>query len=179
MPTDEEYLEALREFADELGNTPTRTEMDRDGPFSSSPYYTRWGSWNDALRAAGLEPNHEYVSDDDLLEDLRRLADERGEPVLVDDVDEHGKYDPKTYFRRFGTWFDARERAGLVGDDIRPGRRIDEDELIDALRDRALELGRPPSQSELNDGDGPSLTPYLTRWGTWERALEAAGLDAK
>lgn len=179
MPTDEEYLEDLRDFADELGKTPTRTEMNEQGPHSSTPYYNRWGSWNDALEAAGLDPNHEYVSREDLLADLQRLADEYGQPVLVEMVDEHGEYDPTTYFRRFESWFDAREQAGLNPEDIRPGHRVDEEDLLEAVRDLAVELGRPPSQSEMNKRGDRSITPYLRQWGTWEKALEAAGLGTR
>ncbi|THE64522.1 hypothetical protein D8Y22_12830 [Salinadaptatus halalkaliphilus] len=176
MPTDEQYLEDLREFAAELGKTPTRPEMNEDGPHSSTPYYNRWDSWNGALEAAGLEPNHEYVSEDDLLADLRRIADEHGHPVRIEDVEEHGNYDPSTYYGRFDSWFDARDQAGLEADDVRPGRRVDADALIDAVQELALELGRPPSKAEMNDRGEYSASPYLTRWGTWEEALEVAGV---
>ncbi|WP_226043310.1 hypothetical protein [Natrinema sp. DC36] len=179
MPSDEDYLEDLRAFADELRKTPTRSEMNEQGPHSSTPYYTRWGSWNDALKAAGLGTNHEYVSEEELLAELQRLAEEHGQPVLADDVAAHGEYNPATYFRRFESWFDAREQAGLNPEDVRPGRRIDEDELLEAVRDLAVELGRPPSQSEMNDRGERSITPYLRRWGTWDKALEAAGLATR
>ena len=69
---DETLLDALRELAEELGKTPTRTEMNDHGPYSSTPYYTRWGSWNAALEAAGLGVNHRNdVSDEELIEDLQ------------------------------------------------------------------------------------------------------------
>lgn len=177
MPTDEEYLEDLREFADELGKPPTKGEMNDDGPHSTTPYYTRWGSWNDALEEAGLGTNHREIATEDLLADLQRLADEYGEPVLVETVNDHGKYGQATYFRRFDSWFDARDQAGLVAEGIREGRRVDEDELIDAVRDLAMELGRPPSQDEMDRRGDRSITPYIRRWGTWDQALEAAGLS--
>ncbi|SDC06421.1 homing endonuclease associated repeat-containing protein [Natrinema hispanicum] len=179
MPTDDDYLEDLRQFAEELQKTPTRTEMNEQGPHSSTPYYNRWDSWNDALEAAGLDSNHEYVSDEELLDDLRRLANEHGQPVLVDDVDTHGEYDPSTYFRRFDSWFAAREQAGLNPEDVRPGRRVDEDDLLECVQELAVELGRPPSKSEMNDRGEFSVTPYLRRWETWEQALEAAGLGTQ
>lgn len=176
MPTDYEYLEDLRAFAEELGRTPTRREMNEDGPHSSMPYYNRWGSWNAALEAADLELNHRQVTREELLEELRRLADEYGEPVRYDDVAEHGKYGPRTYYREFDTWFDAREAAGLNPEHIRPERRADPEELIEAMRELAREVGRPPLKSDMRDHGAFSVTPYLTRWDTWERALEAAGV---
>ena len=179
MPSKEEYLEDLREFADELGKPPTKQEMNDHGPHSTTPYYTRWGSWNDALEAAGLGTNHREVTKEELLEDMRRVADEHGEPVRCGDIEEHGTYDPSTYFRHFESWFDAREQAGLNADDIRPGRRSDEDALTEAVRELAMELGRPPSQSEMNDRGEFSITPYIRRWGSWDRALEVAGLGTR
>jgi len=177
MPTDEEYLEDLRDLADELGKPPTKADMNDRGPHSVTPYYTRWDSWNAALQAAGLGTNHKEVSADDLLTELQQLADEYGEPVLVEDVEDHGNYDPSTYFRRFDSWFDAREEAGLIDEDIRPGRRANEDELIEALQNLAMDLGRAPSKSEVNDRGEFSVSPYLTRWGTWQEALKAAGIN--
>ncbi|TYL37240.1 hypothetical protein CV102_18165 [Natronococcus pandeyae] len=177
MPTDEEYLEDLRDLSEELGKPPTKADMNEKGPHSVTPYYTRWDSWNAALEAAGLGTNHEVVSTEALLEELRRVADEHGEPVLVVDVEEHGNYDPATYFRRFDSWFDARKEAGLIDEDIRPGRRVDEEELIEALQDLAMDLGRLPSQSEVNERGEYSLSPYLTQWGTWDQALKTAGLE--
>lgn len=175
----EDLLEGLRTFAAEIGEAPTREQMNADGPYSSMPYYREFDSWNDALEAAGLDPNHEYLTDDQLLEDLRRLADEHGEPVRVEDVDEHGKYDPSTYFKRFDSWFDARDQAGLEADDVRPGQRIDRGDLLEALQDLALELGRPPSQNDMADRGPYSARPFYREFGSWSDALEAAGLGTR
>ncbi|MFD1515747.1 homing endonuclease associated repeat-containing protein [Halomarina rubra] len=56
-PSDEEFLAALRRLADELERTPRKKDMDLQGPHSSPTYQDRFGSWNDALERAGLEPN--------------------------------------------------------------------------------------------------------------------------
>lgn len=56
-PSREEFLAALQRLADELERTPRKRDMDRQGPYSSPTYQDRFGSWNDALRQAGPEPN--------------------------------------------------------------------------------------------------------------------------
>lgn len=48
-----------------------------------------------------------------LIEDLRRLAAELGEPPTADHVTEAGRYGTGTYYRRFDSWADALDAAGL------------------------------------------------------------------
>jgi hypothetical protein len=58
MPTysDEELLTTLRELLVELGERPTVSDLrDRDDAPSARTYYDRFGSWTDALEAAGLD----------------------------------------------------------------------------------------------------------------------------
>lgn len=52
-------IEALQELAEDVPGTPTRSDMNEFGRFSSQPYYDTFGSWDDALTAAGLVPTSE------------------------------------------------------------------------------------------------------------------------
>lgn len=49
-------LQALQEFAEELGRTPTTNEMDDEGPITSTPFQNAFGSWESAVEEAELEP---------------------------------------------------------------------------------------------------------------------------
>lgn len=55
----DDLLDALQDLASELGDTPTRAEMDDVGDYSGSAYRREFGSWNEAVEAANLNPNHE------------------------------------------------------------------------------------------------------------------------
>lgn len=55
--SDIELLQDLRDLADELGKTPSSADMKKIGSHSDSTYSRRFGSWNDALKAAGLNTN--------------------------------------------------------------------------------------------------------------------------
>lgn len=172
-----ELIDDLRAFADDLGHTPTREEMNEDGPHSSTPYYNEFGSWNAALEAAGLNVHHRNdVSDDALLDELQRLDEELDRPPLWEDMESKGRYSPHTYHRRWGSWLEAREAAGLDGSEIRHGQRVGREALIEALRNLAMDLGRPPSQLDMNDRGEYSPTPYYTEFGSWREALDAAGV---
>ncbi|SFK67562.1 HNH endonuclease [Halogranum rubrum] len=170
-------LANLQAFAAELGETPTRTQMNDDGPHSSTPYYTQWGSWNAALEAAGLTTNHENeISKDRLVAELQRLDTELDRLPRFEDMDEHGTFSGHTYLRTFGSWGDAKDAAGLDRR-RRTNRRLSRVDLVDAMCELAQELGKTPTQTEMADYGRYSQRPYYREWDSWNEAVQAAGLD--
>jgi hypothetical protein len=58
--------------------------------------------------------------------------------------------------------------------------RYERDELLDVLRDLDRALGHPPSQAELRERERlPHPSTYKYRFGSWNKALEAAGLTPR
>lgn len=56
--SDQELLQHIRDLADGLEHTPTKTEMNEaKGYPSTTPYYNQFDSWTDAVEQAGLDPN--------------------------------------------------------------------------------------------------------------------------
>ena len=79
---------------------------------------------------------------------------------------------PQTVVERFGTWNEAKRRAGLV---LAPLR--DEGELLAQLRALGDELGRHPTGRDLDERRArlPSKSLYWHRFGSLSNALRAAG----
>ncbi|WP_152419440.1 homing endonuclease associated repeat-containing protein [Halobiforma nitratireducens] len=176
--TKADLLDELQRLAAELERTPRRKDMNSDaGNYSSQPYYNHFDGWNDALEQAGLGTNHEYVSDEELIRELQRAADAFGRSPTFEEFDEWSDHAPSTYAKRFGSWLEAREQAGLEGDETRHGARYDRDELLEHLRDLGDRLGRPPTKKEIGELDGPSTQPYYRVFGTVRNGLEAAGFE--
>ena len=75
---------------------------------------------------------------------------------------------------RFGTWNDAKRRAGLV-----PRRFATKDELLLQLRRLGDELGRTPTGRDLDVRRAalPSKSLYWHSFGSLSNALRAAGFD--
>jgi hypothetical protein len=73
--SDAELLADLRRVADLLGKTTVAyKEYPNHGRCSSRIFATRFGSWNAALRAAGLELGHrEDISEEELFENMERV----------------------------------------------------------------------------------------------------------
>lgn len=178
--SDEDLLDELQRLADELGHPPTTAEMDEHGKYSQVTYVHRFDGWNNALETAGLESRGEgpEIKRDVLLDDLRRVAETIDGYMTMNEYGEHGRFDPDTYRRRFGSWLDALEEAGLPSTPKRDrGPQYSDDELLDDLRDLADELGRTPTFADMNDHGPRSATTFTNRFGTWNNAVEEAGLE--
>lgn len=126
----------------------------------------------------------QQYTDADLKQSLRRLADDLGRPPTTCEYQQAPVgASEATLRKRFGSWEAAVAAAGLDPDDIPRsggyhGRTYDEDEMVAELQRVASDLGRPPTTTEFDDAETePGRTAYHDRFGSWEQALEACGLD--
>jgi len=175
-----ELLEELRELAAELGHPPTGQQMNAQGPRWASVYQRRFGSWNDALGEAGLEPRTSRgtavsISREELLAELQSLADEFDRRPRVSDMVDEGAYAVNRYRDEFGSWGAALEAADIETDEIPD--RIPTERLCAAITSVADDVDRPPTTTEFADHSEYGVSTVIRRFGSWNDALEAAGLD--
>ena len=112
--TDTELLDLLREFADEHGHPPTAPEVnDKDGFPGADTFVGHFGTWNNAIDAAGFEPRLRRRSDEELLAELREFASNGEYPTHTAVGNCEDMASPSTYKRRFGSWSNALDAAGL------------------------------------------------------------------
>jgi|APHM01.1.fsa_nt_gi hypothetical protein len=170
-----DLLNELRDFADELGQTPIKMQMKESGAYDPTTYMQKFGSWNEALRETGLEINKDKnISDSDLLGELTRLADELGQTPKAGDMNQQGKYNSGTYARKFDSWNEALAEAGL---EISKAHRVTKSALIDELSRLEGELNRTPRQQEMNQQGAYSAQVYSAKFDSWNKALQEAGLE--
>lgn len=170
-----ELIAELQRLHDELGRTPARQHMDEHGKYGRNVYETRFGTWNDALRAAGLELNHERnYSRERLIQAIRDLAEELDAVPRRDQMRNEGKFAEKPYRREFGTWNQALRAAGY---DPVDRKNIPREELLNALKNLADRLGKTPTANEMNTIGEFSHRTMELRFGSWNQALQEAGLD--
>lgn len=115
-PSDEsdDLIIDLKRFAKKLGKTPTKDEMNEYGPHYAKLYQNKFGSWNGALEAAGLEPNLVHnISRKDVMEDIERVAEALEKTPTLNDMDKFGKYSKLTYQRKLASFIDALEELNL------------------------------------------------------------------
>jgi hypothetical protein len=105
--SDEELLADLRSAAVSLGkNTVGQKEYRQVGKYDDTTASNRFGSWNKALRAAGLSVSNEVdISDDRLFENLLVLWQHYGrQPRRAELAQTPSTISQTPYGRRFGSW---------------------------------------------------------------------------
>lgn len=119
-----------------------------------------------------LESHNRNVPDQDLIDDLKRVADELGkDKVTIDEYNDRGKYHNSTLNRRFGSWFKALEKAGLKKTRT---LNVTNEELFENLVEVWTGLGRQPKYNDLTkDVSKHSSGTYEKRFGGWRKSLEA------
>lgn len=105
--SDEDLLFDLRQVARTLGRTtvPQKTYGKR-GTYDYSTLIRRFGSWNDALRAAGLSVSNEVlIPDERLFENILALWKHYGrQPRRAELASAPSTVSQSPYNRRFGSW---------------------------------------------------------------------------
>jgi hypothetical protein len=137
-----------------------------------------FGSWKEALSAAGLAPEEIYRyrswDDESIIAEIRRLKEE-GADLSSKRMDETANPLIATARRRFGNWGAAVERAGIDYSSIRRRRRWTRELVLEEIRDLKK------SNSDLRSGEVRHQHPALFAaackarfFGSWTKALQAA-----
>ena len=178
----DKLLDELRRLADELGHTPSQHHMAEYGKYSKKGYLRVFGSWPEAVKAAGFEPlgplsgeNHpRWTPDEKLIEEIQRIADILGRTPRRDDLNDHSDYCRSTFFKRFGGWNNALKAAGFG-----PTHHLDiaDGELLDELHRLSDKLERVPHASDMAESGRFSVAVYRSHFGSWNDALETAGME--
>lgn len=174
--SDQEISEALVSWTAAHGFVPSSTEWDASP--DRDVIASRFGGWNAALAAAGLEPRfvRRAWTDEELLEGLRRFARDHGRPPrAMDRVGSLGRYpSPALVVTRFGSWSQA-----LLAADLEPGNPppTTDERIVEALRAYRGRHGGSPSPSAWKAVGGlPAAETIIRHCGSWRAALTLAGL---
>ena len=119
-----------------------------------------------------LNTYHRNTSDEELLDDLKKVADKIGmDKITREQYDQKGEFSSGTLENRFGTWNKALEKAGLK---VTHKKNLSEKELFENIEEVWIKLGRQPLYGEIKIPLSKySPWPYEKRFGTWRKGLEA------
>jgi hypothetical protein len=129
-----------------------------------------------ALARQGATDAKRY-SDEQLLGQISECAERIGKsPTMSEfEADEATTAHPQTIIARFGSWNEAKRKAGL-----RPRRFATDADLLAPLKTLGKSLGRVPTADDITastDPNLPSVATYRGRFGSLSRALQQAGFD--
>ncbi len=174
---EKELIGELHRLKRKLGKVPSEEDMADCGGYGVSTYWSRFGSWNAAIKAAGYQPNSDrtYRSEEELREELYRLRDDLERVPTSRDMESHGVFSSGVYRNRWGSWNEALEAAGLAT--RTQGQDISRTDLIAELQRLANDLGRPPKTTDMEEHGAYSHGTYYNEFDSWEVALETADID--
>src|SRR5207342_2848799 len=115
-------------------------------------------------------------SDAQILEELAASAERLGRSPTMREfaADPKTSVHPQTVIEHFGSWNEAKRKAGLV-----PRRFATREELLELLRGLGAEIGRIPTARDIEEHRGrmPSKSLYWHTFGSLGNALREAGYD--
>jgi hypothetical protein len=184
-------LDEIKRLDASLDRIPYESDIDQDGRFTAYTYRDRFGSWDEALETAGIDK--EAV----LLEDMQQVADTVDGDLTQPAMNEHGKYSASMAARFFGSWSEAKERLeeweaskpeedankmdASSGDVDRPSfdvpADVDKSDLVDEIQSFADIIDEPPTEELVVAYGRYPADEYRMAFGSWDAALETAGLD--
>ena len=120
-----------------------------------------------------LEKDNRNLTDEDIIRDKKSIAKKlEGKPLKQKDyVDNGGRVNPATIYRRLGRWNDVLLKAGLT-----PFREVNISisDLFDNIKELWIVLGSQPRRREIDSTISKySSRPYVNRFGSWRGALKA------
>ena len=168
--SEHELLAEINRLADS-NSPPTQAEYTQQADYSPTTVRRKFGSWNEAVTKAGYQPNkHSFVSGEELLTEIKRLADGNNPPTIRE-FNEKSDYYAPTAWKRFGSWNEALIEAGYQPNKV---HSVTKQELIEAIQALA-ENNSPPTQTEFNQESNHGTNTVRSKFGSWNQALTQAG----
>jgi Homing endonuclease associated repeat/Recombinase zinc beta ribbon domain len=184
-----ELIGSLQGWADVNGRSPRQEDWRSSGAGHPCTLTVRrkLGSWDRALKRAGLQPAEQTPRHDpwkraEVISALQAWARRHGRaPASTEWVHAQTKHPcADTVRKEFGSWEDALRAAALAipPRTPQPARRWRREEIVDALRAWAASSGRAPSGPDwIRTASGRPCTGTVYKYfGSWGAALEAANL---
>jgi hypothetical protein len=177
--TDKYLLHYLKKLSKQLGRIPWPADVRKENKINYKTYTNRFGSFKKALEAAGMKVIYadriKYTgSGKFLLAHLKELTTQLNRAVGKHDIDRAGKVPYAVYKKHFGNLLVARRAAGLVKPN--PNEKYTDIYLLNYLKELAATLGRTPGARDLGKEGKITYQVYIQRFGSFKKAVEAAGL---
>ena len=164
----EAMIEVIRTLHKRLGRVPKTTEVAEECEYVPNDFYREFGSWSQALEAAGID------KDQALLKDIRQVAEKLGHVPTTTEINKYGIYSSSYYLSNFESWDGALEQAGV---EQNFGKKSEREKMLKTVKSLHERLGRAPKATELPEDCEYSRHDFYNEFGSWDGALETAGID--
>lgn len=192
--SDKELKQMLRRCAEEYDICSPRRFADMEDTCSPSLVMRRFGSWTDAKQAAGIEITNEPTgsrkrkySNEDILNHIRECARRNDGHCTVELLqEEEDLIAPSVAIKRFNSWLEAKQMAGLDIDgrslNHRPREFSDQDyfELLRECKEKHGKVTQEKFNEEAKKHENhPTAGAVRKRFETnneqgWQKAIQLA-----
>ena len=184
--TQEKIIQTIKDLhaAGHSLSTRRMAELGYSGMVTTAYKEEFFGSWRDAIRAAGLDPKEvckrkRKWTRERILQEIQKLHRE-GEDLSHSAAKRNHQYLVVVAVddRMFGTWREAIEAAELDYEEISKHRFWSKERVIETIRE-LHEAGHDLSHEAAKNQHGALVSAASSRryFGSWRGAIEAAGLD--
>lgn len=129
---DWQLIHWLQDFAEELGKTPTQVDLANEPSMPSpSVYRYRFGSWNNALKKAGLEVNKRFGwSKEKQYKKMISFCEELGRVPSYEEINKNNDLPSYQYFlENYDNIFRKLEKEGYERKVNKRNRKLNEDQV--------------------------------------------------
>ncbi len=113
-PSRDELISELCQIDSSLDRLPYPSDISEKSDYTVEVYRTKFGSWDDALEAAGINKEEE------LLRELQQVTVELGRKPTATEMNSMGRYSSSMYARYFGQWSTAKEHLDEESREVEP-----------------------------------------------------------
>jgi len=171
LPDKKQIVDSIAKVAKQVGHTPSLLQFNARAGITKRSVFRLFPKWNDAVRAAGLQPCRLYVrpEDGELLEDWGKAVRKTGGIPSRRVYRLEGEYYPLTLERRFGGW-------AWLPQAFRKFAKGKEEwaDVLGILRASARKKGRPQPRQELSSSRLPNQARHAP---LKDRAMYGSPID--
>ncbi|MFP4029659.1 MAG: hypothetical protein ACLFWL_17910 [Candidatus Brocadiia bacterium] len=175
-----EHIQRLEDRGDELSYNRVAEEL--PDLLSAANYH--FGSWKDAVEAAGLDYEGEVRRipkwTKEVVVEVVQEAYEKGVDLSWTNVSGDPEYSGVAYAAirssRFGSWDATLRAAGVDPSEVRRYESWNREKVLRRIRERKRK-GLPLNSKAMQEDDCRLFNAALKRFQGWDKALEAAGVD--
>jgi hypothetical protein len=158
----------------------TARDYDKHGKFDHTTVLRHFGSWKKAIYASGMRARGP-LKKQDVIAEIQRVAKQLNKQTIsLDEFNRHATFSQGPVYSLFGSWIEALRQAGLrpAAPSWMTRSRVKAPEILDEIRRIARALGISTiSYNQFRRHSCFGLKPIQREFGTWKKAVEAAGLS--
>lgn len=178
--SDKKLTKDINRVAAKIGHAPSQSEYEHHGEYGVNTHIQRQGSWLNAIKQAGLErssPPGRGATKNEILADIKRVAQETSAPMSTSLYEEHGVYSTSTIYRRLNGWNTALRSVGVEVGENHPAAHADDDEVLEDLKTVLNEYGTSVPATVYDKNGQYSWQTVTRRFNSWPEALRKAGYE--